>query len=357
MIGASIRRTVAAAVMVAGAAVAAASQADAQTGVQVIPKLAEHRVDVLVDGKPFTAYVWPDRLEKPVLYPIRTAGDTLVTRGFPLDPRPAERVDHPHHVGMWFNHGDVNGVDFWNNSEGLKPEQQAKMGTIHHRRVLSAKGGATRGELDVASDWVMPDGSTVIEETTHFVFAGGAGLRSIDRVTTLKAGAKPVLFKDSKEGVMAVRVTRALEEPSNKPEVFTDAAGRPTTVAALNNDGVNGVYTSSEGIVGGKVWGTRGRWMALAGKVGPEDVVLLLLDHPKNPGYPTYWHARGYGLFAANPLGTRAFTEGKEQFDYALAAGATSVFRHRLVIITGTFSAEKAEAAWKAFVAEYPEGR
>ena len=107
----------------------------------------------------------------------------MVTRGFPLEPRPGERVDHPHHVGLWFNHGDVNGVDFWNNSESLRPEH-------------------------------------------------------------------------------AARVARALEEPAKKPEVFTDANGKPTTVPVLDNAGVNGVYTSSEGV-------TRGGGRGDAGALGP----------------------------------------------------------------------------------------
>jgi hypothetical protein len=325
-----------------------------QAGVRVVPKPAERRVDVFVDGKPFTAYIWPDRLKKPVLYPLNTTGGTVVTRGFPLDPRPGERVDHPHQVGLWFNHGDVNGVDFWNNSEALKPEQAARMGTIHHRRIVTATSGP-KGVLEVVTDWVMPDGSTVVNESARFVFAGGTGMRSVDRITTLTAASGKVLFKDNKEGVIAVRVARALEEPSQTPDVFTDAAGRPTPVPVLDNAGVNGVYTSSEGITGGRVWGTRGRWMALAGKVGTEDVVLLMLDHPKNPGYPTHWHARGYGLFSANSLGAQVFSEGKERLDYALEKGASGVFRHRLLILAGTFSAEKAEAAWKAFVAEYKD--
>lgn len=351
--GQSVIGSVAAMGFLVLAAAMAFGASSGPTGVEVVPKPADKRVDILVDGKPFTSYVWPDRLKKPVLYPLRTAGDTIVTRGFPLEARAGERVDHPHHVGMWFNHGDVNGVDFWNNSELRKPEEAAKMGTIRHRRIVSSKSGKEKGELEVATDWIMPDGSTVVKETTRFVFAGGEGRRSIDRVTTLAAASGRVVFKDNKEGLIAVRVARALEEPSTSPEVFTDAAGRPTAVPALNNTGVNGVYTSSEGITGGKVWGTRGRWMALAGRVDNEDVVLLMLDHPKNPGYPTHWHARGYGLFSANSLGAQVFSEGKERLDYTLEAGTSGVFRHRLLILTGSFSAEKAEAAWKAFVAEY----
>ena len=129
-------------------------------------------------------------------------------------------------------------------------------------------------------------------------------------------------FRDTKEGMLGIRVARALEQPADKPEVFTDATGKPTAVPVLDNTGVTGLYTSSEGLKGDAVWGTRARWMALSGRVGDEDVVLLLLDHPKNPGYPTYWHARGYGLFAANPFGPKAFSNGKEaERPYSIAAG------------------------------------
>ena len=112
-------------------------------------------MDVTVGGTPFTAYIWPERLAKPVLYPLRSARGTLVTRGFPLDPRPGERVDHPHHVGLWFNYGDVNGVDFWNNSDSLPKQEQAKMGRI------VAPGDREHGERRAAraSSWSTPTGS------------------------------------------------------------------------------------------------------------------------------------------------------------------------------------------------------
>jgi len=316
--------------------------------VTVAPRAAERRVDVLVDGKPFTSYAWPERLAKPVLYPIRTARGTFVTRGFPLDPRPGERVDHPHQVGFWFNHGDVNGVDFWNNSEALEPEERAKMGTIRHDEVVAAASGSP-GRLVTRASWVMPGGGTALAERTTWIFRGGADWRSIERRTVLTASDGKVTFRDNKEGALGLRVARALEEPSDKPEVFTDASGKPTTVAALDNAGVNGVYTSSEGITGARVWGTRARWMALSGKVGDEDVVLLVLDHPKNPGHPTHWHARGYGLFAANPLGAKVFSDGKEELNYAIEKGGSATFRYLLVVLPGPFSKERAEKAYAEF--------
>src|SRR5215475_9476602 len=114
-------------------------------GVSIVNNETLRRVDVLVDGQPFTSYIWPETLTKPVLYPLRTAQGTIVTRGFPLDPRPGERVDHPHHIGLWLNYGSVNGVDFWNNSTAIKPEDAAKMGNVVQRAVVSATGGSDHG--------------------------------------------------------------------------------------------------------------------------------------------------------------------------------------------------------------------
>jgi Methane oxygenase PmoA len=333
------------------AAILCAAQVLAQDAplVEIREVHGARRVEVSVAGRPFTAYVWPERLMKPVLYPIRTARGTLVTRGFPLDPRPGERVDHPHQVGLWFNYGDVNGVDFWNNSEALAAAEQAKMGRIQHTAVVSKSDGRGRGELVVTSDWRMPDGSGVLGERTRFVFHADRETRGIERITELTAGERKVRFADNKEGVLGLRVARALEEPSDKPELFTDASGKPTAVPVLDNAGVNGRYASSEGIEGSAVWGTRGRWMALAGRVADEDVVLLMVDHPGNPGYPTYWHARGYGLFAANPLGQAVFSNGKQALDLTLAPRAKATFRHLLAVLPGPFSRERAEQAAAGF--------
>ena len=119
--------------------------ASSAQGVRVVAHEAERRVDVRIDGKPFTSYVWPESLKKPVLYPLITDEGTTVTRGFPLDPRPGERVDHPHHAGLWFNYGNANGFDFWNNSDAIKPEDRARMGNIVFKKIVSTRSGPSTG--------------------------------------------------------------------------------------------------------------------------------------------------------------------------------------------------------------------
>ncbi len=331
----------------------AAKQNVSAERIRIVPNEAERRVDVIIDGQPFTSYICPEKLAKPVLFPLRTAKGTVVTRGFPLESHPGERVDHPHHVGLWFNYGNVNGFDFWNNSEAIKREDTPKMGNIRHRAITLAKDGRDQGELEIEADWITGKEQLILKEHTRFVFRGGPNFRSIDRITTLQALGEKVVFHDDKEGVLGMRVARALEAPSDKPEVFTDASGRATGVAKLDNTGVNGVYRTSEGKKGDATWGTRGRWCNLSGQLGDEPVTITILDHPANPGFPTYWHARGYGLFAANPLGQKIFSNGKQELNFSLAPNQSATFRYRILISSEILTAEKSEAAYQSFVSSY----
>jgi hypothetical protein len=327
-----------------------------EKGVAVVAREADRRVDVLVDGEAFTSYVWPESLTKPVLYPIRTEKGTKVTRGFPLDPLPGERTDHPHQVGLWLSYGDLNGVDFWNNSTALPPARQAKMGQARHRRIVLAQGGEEEGQLRVFVEWVLPDDAVALDEDTTFVFRKTRSGRLIDRLSRLTARDRAARFHDNKEGFLGLRVARALEQSSREPAAFTDASGQVTSVPRLDNTGVTGLYHSSEGKEGDAVWGTRGRWVALGGRMGREDVTLAILDHPHNPGAPTYWHARGYGLFAANPLGQGAFSDGKEVFDFTLPPQASALFAYRIAILSRPFEAAEIEALARDFAsAEMPK--
>jgi hypothetical protein len=330
----------------------AARQNAASERIRVVVHEDQRRVDILVNDMPFTSYIWPTTLAKPVLYTLRSARGSVVTRGYPLEPRPGERTDHPHHAGMWFNYGSVNGTDFWNNSDAIKPEDKPKMGTVYQRKIVAAKSGENAGELEVEADWNRADQKTLLKEHTRFVFRGDAWTRSIDRISTLTAQGEKVVFEDDKEGLLGIRVARTLEMPANKREIFTDASGRPTTVPKLDNTGVNGVYLTSEGKTGDAAWGTRGKWCNLSGLVDGEMVAISIFDHPSNTNFPAYWHARGYGLFAVNPLGRKIFTNGREPaLNFALAPNESVTFRYRVLITSGRITPESTEEAYKDFVA------
>lgn len=301
-------------------------------GITLVRKDAEKKVEVHVDGKLFTAYLYPTTIDKPVLYPIKSGSGNDVTRGYPLAPRPGERVDHPHHIGLWFNYGDVNGLDFWNNSDAIPKEKKSGYGSIVHTGIIKTKDGKNKAELEVGMDWVTSTGEVLLKEKTTFVFSVEGNKRIIDRITTLTAQSKEVAMTDNKEGMLGIRVARELEHPSDKPEIFTDASGIATAVPSLNNEGVNGLYRSSAGKEGDAVWGTRGNWVNLSGEIKGEKIDLAIIDHPGNPGFPTYWHARGYGLFAANTLGQKSLSNGKDELNFKLAPGESATFRYRIVV-------------------------
>ncbi len=323
-------------------------------GVQVTPNVEQRRVDITIDGAPFTSYVWPTTLKKPVLYPLIAPGGIEVSRGFPLAPRPGERVDHPHHAGMWFNYGNANGFDFWNNSDAIKPEDRGKMGTINQEKIVSTKSGPDQGELVVESVWVTGANQEILRETTRYVFTRRQNTRIIDQITTLQA-LDQVVFHDDKEGLLGIRVARWLESPDEKGGTFTDASGRQTTVPNVTMPGATGVYLTSEGKKGDQAWGTRGRWCTLSGSNGNDTVTVAIIDHPGNPNYPTYWHARGYGLFAANPLGQHIFDPKSSVLDYTLNKGQSAPFRYRVLLIAGKTSSGDMDKEADGFAGMYSQ--
>jgi hypothetical protein len=304
--------------------------------IKLVQQTEDNKVDVIINDQLFTSFIYPNNLEKQVLYPIISASGKTLTRGFPLLPTAGERVDHPHHIGLWFNYGDVNGLDFWNNSSAIPAERKSRYGTIVHQSVDKIESGNDQGILEVTSNWVTPAGKALLVENTTYRFSASGDSRIIDRITKLTAQDEEVRFNDNKEGVIAVRVTRAMELPADRPVRFTDASGIPTDVPVLNNEGVNGNYISSEGIEGENVWGTRAKWMKLYSVIDGDPVSITIVDHPRNPGYPTYWHARGYGLFSANPLGQSEFSSGKEKLNFKLGPGQSTTFKHRIIVHSGS---------------------
>ena len=301
----------------------------------ILEKLDEqNRVNVYINGSFFTSYQYPLNIEKPYLFPVYAPNGSVITRGFPLEPRKGERVDHPHHIGLWFNHGNVNSLDFWNNSSGIAADKKDSYGHIVVKEIVKAESGR-KGVLEVISEWKDNKGNTVLIENTSYLFSGDKTSRTIDHIATLTASNGPVTITDSKEGMFAVRVDRAFEMPSDESLIFTDEKGNPTTVKAIDNSGVTGMYKSSEGLEGDAVWGTRNSWVILSGIKDNTTITMAIFDHPKNHGYPAYAHARGYGLFALNNLGQNSYDPKKEKELLYLGKGESITLRHRFYVQSG----------------------
>jgi hypothetical protein len=322
-------------------AVVQISTALAQENVAIVKSAKGNKIDIFIDGKPFTSFLYPDTLEKPVLFPIIAANGTTVTRGFPLNPKDGEPTDHPHHVGLWFNFENLNGLDFWNNSYAIPADKKPLYGWIRTDKILEISDGKI-GTLTYHANWTNQQKHVIVEETTRFEFSGTKGQRIIDHITTLKADTEAV-FKDAKDGMLGLRLAHELQMPATEDQKFTDNKGNVTVVKAGTDKIANGNYLTSEGKTGNDAWSTRGVWCKVYGKMGADSVSIAIIDHPQNPNYPTFWHARGYGLFAANPLGEKIFTNGKSEKNLTLKKGESVTFRYRIVITSGAATLQSAE--------------
>ena len=290
-------------------------------------------ITVDIDGKPFTVFhIGPDT-NKPYLAPLRAASGIIVTRGFPMEQIEGENQDHPHHRGLWFTHGVVNGYDFWANEDSQKGVGKGK-GKIVLKKVNKASGGAKSGEINAVFDWTT-EGKPLLTETRRMIFQGDPKLRTIDFDITLKALDK-VTFGDTKEGTFAIRLAAELEE------------AQPKKIAAPVRTGRMVASTGKE--TEKQVWGSRAAWVDYYGKIKGEAVGLALMDHPGNPRHPTYWHSRSYGLFAANPFGVADFERDKSKNgNMTLEAGQSLRFRYRLVIHPGDVKSADVAALYKEY--------
>jgi hypothetical protein len=296
---------------------------------QVTITQRSEQITVVIDGKPFTVfYIAGTNLNRPYLHPLRSASGTIVNRSVPAGQLPGETTDHPHHAGLFYGHGDVNGFNYWaiENVPATKPDPT--MGRIVLDRVASVKSGKESGAVHVVLTWLKPDGKPLLTETRTMTFSAQPELRIIDFDIDL-AAVERATFRDTKEGTFAMRVATVLEEPPAKPS-------GPARTGKLTN--AQGAEREAN------VWGKQSEWVDYSGEIDGRKVGVVMMDHPGNPRHPTYWHSRGYGLHAINPFGVSDFRNDKSQNgSLTLAPGEHARFRYRVIIHQGASRGRIAE--------------
>jgi len=291
------------------------------------------RIAVEINGQPFTTLFFGADANKPYLYPLRSASGKVVTRDFPMQLVEGERRDHPHHRGLWFAHSDVNGIDFWANENSQKGP---KTGRIAFREIFTWAGDKKSGFIILYFDWLDPAGKPILKETRFMIFWAEPNQRSIDFDITLAPAAGPVTFGDNKDGLFAIRVAPSLEELAEGAPAVPRRTGHIVNAAGARGEP--------------EVWGKRSPWADYYGEVDGEKLGIAILDHPDNPRHPTYWHARGYGLFAANPFGARDFERDKtKDGSLTLLPGQTLRFRYRVIIHSGDAASAGIQAQFEKY--------
>jgi hypothetical protein len=285
------------------------------------------KVSIEIDGKPFSDfYIGPENA-KPYLHPLRSASGLLVTRQYPMAEIAGESRDHPHHRGLWFTHGDVNGYDFWGNEDSQAGAGKGK-GKVVLVKINKISNGHRSGYIDSTFEWQIPGGHTIMTETRRMTFYSDPVLRMLDFDSTL-APEEDVTFGDTKEGMFAIRVADAMDE---------EHGGK--LVNAQNKSGEK------------NVWGKRSEWCDYSGKINGQEVGIAILDNPANPRQPAYWHARAYGLFAEQIFGWHDFENDKSRDgSLTIRHGQPVRFRYRVVIHPGDVYSGHVREMYEAYKA------
>lgn len=280
-------------------------------------ELHEGHADIFLGDMLFTRLQHTDSA-KPYFYPVHAPGKVNMTRHWPLDKsNPDEPVDHPHHKALWFSH-IINGVDFWAEKGGSVQIDQLEV--INTNPAADDPSQATG--LKVNSKWLKkPDHSVVLTDQTIYEFGGDQQHHWIDATIEFRACHGEVVFEDTKEGMFAIRVPSSFQFDSQQKKKFPDAVG---------------TARNSNGQVDSAIWGQSAKWVAYQGQIDNQPYAIAMFDHPSNLRHPTTWHARDYGLFAANPFGLHDFKRApRGSGQHRLADGETLQLRYRVLFIAG----------------------
>lgn len=300
-------------------------------------KQLDDRVRVEIDGQLFTE-LRHTGTPHVCYYPIIGPGGAKMTRAYPMEDVPGEEHDHIHHRSLWFAHGLVNGADYWSEAATFGGKQpKIPVGKIVHDKVIKAEGGKQSGEVVSSVKWIAPDGSVTLTGTQRLVvYSTPDSERQFDFEITLTAGAQDAVFGETKEGTAAIRIAETMRT--------TQPKGKTAAGHILN----------SEGAKDKDVWGKTAKWVAMSGPVDGKPFTIAFFDHPKNVAYPTRWHAREYGLFAANPFAGSAMdkTLAPGSANYTLKAGQTFTQKYRLLVQQGDPDAAKLSTRYEAYTKE-----
>jgi len=281
-------------------------------------------VSVTIGDQLFTEYLI-NTGPKPILWPVNGPDNKPLTRAYPMQRGKGERYDHPHHRSLWFTHGNVNDVDFW--GEGKNH------GSILHRAFLRLEGGPT-AVIATRNDWLDVKGVKVCEDERTLTFQADDDRRTIDFEITIKAGDHPVKFGDTKEGSFGIRVAGTMK--------VDQRGGKP-----------GGKIINAEGKTNRGAWGKRSPWVDYHGPVDGKTYGIAIMNHPSSFRFPTYWHVRTYGLFAANPFGLHNFLNSpKEDGSYTIKPGESITLRYRVLLHRGDEKQGQVAEAFKAYQAE-----
>lgn len=267
---------------------------------------------------------------RPSLWPVNGPTGDAMTRAYPLStPGEHEESDHIHHTSFWFGYEGVNGFDFWHTVE-LERGRPFPIGFVRHREFARADSTGDVATIVTRNDWTAPDGKVVAHDERLYNFGVDGDDRWIEVRLDLWSSDGPLKLGDTKEGFFAYRVPGTMK---------VDAR-------------MGGKIVNAEGLENDAAWGKPSTWVDYTGPVDGETLGVAILTHPESHNASPRWHVRPYGLFAANPFGSRPY-RGEEPGGIEVGEGERVRVRYRVILHHG--DTEQAQIAEK--FAEYASDR
>ena len=311
------------------------------------------RVRVEIGGQLFTEYIFGDGATKPYCYPVLASDGTPMTRNFPMKKVEGEDTDHPWHRSLYFGHSIVNGVDFWNEGKGDVGKSPESKGHTAHDKLLETTSGEV-GVIRTQNRWVAPDGKVICTDERKISFHATTEARMIDYEVTLHAPTnEPVVMGDNKDGTMAIRLAQWMTMPHKSQGGGANITGAATNISSASSTG-KGHIVNSVGHRDNDAWGKRADWCDYYSEHNGKSYGVAIFDHPENLRHPTWWQARDYGLFGANPFGQHDYENLKDQphiGDYTIPAGGSLTLRYRFYFHNGDEKAAKIAEHYAAYSA------
>lgn len=207
---------------------------------------------------------------------VSAPGNFPVTRHHP--PRAGQdATDHADmHPGIWLAFGDISGHDFWRNQGKIQHEKFTKVPAVEN------------GVLSFATEcsFITKNLQTLARQQSHFRLQHAPTGYLLIWDSEIFPTMDGFYFGDQEEMGLGVRVATPITE-KNGGQILS-SSGDKTAKAT---------------------WGRAYDWCDYSGPSQGQHIGIAIFSHPRN-FRSSWWHNRDYGVFVANPFGSKALSQG-----------------------------------------------
>jgi len=265
-------------------------------------------IDILIDKKFFTSYVFSKEEKYPYFFPVNgpTGGSVTSMRN----------GTYPHHTSLFFGCDKVNGGNYW--QEGLD------RGQIVPLRTNIVESGGDRVVLEQECIWTRLGAMSPVKDF---------------REITITAPSQDIYQID-----FNITLEMLLDVQIEKTNHSLFSARMDPDLAVING----GTMINAEGLKGEKeTFGQPSGWIDFYGNRGASIEGLAIMQHPGNAWYPSPWFTRDYGFISPTPM-----YWPEDESGTSLRKGQKLVLKYRVLIHKGDHLDAEIENAYRIYLEE-----